>query len=103
MSSTAYLTIRRYVITGRSNRPDLEEELNAAAAMVRWTPPYCTDTKHRTWIVPPDRAKGQAHIVDRLRHTCTCTHRRPSAHLCAHRLAVEMYCRLHDYPDPKET
>jgi hypothetical protein len=103
MSSTAYLTLRRYVITGTANRPDLEPELNAAAKLVQWAQPRCTDPiKRRTWLVPPLRQQGDTHVVDRCIGTCSCTRHRRPARWCAHRLAVEMYCRLYNEPEPKE-
>jgi hypothetical protein len=103
MSTTTYLTLRRYVITGTANRPDLEPELNAAASMVQWAAPRCSDPiKRRTWTVPPLQQKGQTHIVDRYNGTCSCTRHRRPARWCAHRLAVEMCCRLFDEPEPKE-
>jgi len=102
-ANALYLDLQRLVITGTSRRPDLADELARAAFIVRDAPPRHASTDSHLWLVPCDHRENVAYLVDRTAKTCKAPQcRRHPGRLCKHRLAVEMYCRLNDEPEPPE-
>jgi len=103
MSTTPQLDLRRLVVTGTARRPELADTLNSAAAIVRYDPPRPASRTSRLWLVPSEHREHVAYLVDRTAKTCACPdNRRNRGRLCKHRLAVEMFCRLNDEPEPPD-
>lgn len=117
MTTTPQLDIRRLVVTGSANRPELTDRLNRAADILRYDPPRRASRDARLWLVPSQNRENVLYLVDRLNSTCQCpdygqyanwrgngTNRPPRgapSGWCKHRLAVEMICRLNDEPEPE--
>jgi len=103
MTTTPRLDLRRLVIAGTARRPDLADALNSAADIAHYDPPRPASRTARLWLVPSEHRQNVAYLVDRTAKTCKAPEcRRHPGRLCKHRLAVEMFCRLNDEPDPPE-
>ena len=105
MTTTPQLAIRRMVMTGSSNRPDLTSRLERAGSIARYDPPVKANGSPRLWLVPSEQRSNIVYLVDRVAKTCTCPDFKKGkapAGLCKHRLAVEMIARLDNEPEPQD-